>query len=117
MSASIENRIALVTGGSQGIGKAISQKLLNTGAIVAIAALDDNSLKTASAEFQNSKFKSYAADLLDELQIDSVVRSVVRDLGPIDILINNAGITGPTLPAHEVPILDWDRTLNINLRT
>jgi len=117
MTAGVENKIVLVTGGSQGIGKAISHKLLNAGAIVAIAALDDSALKNASAEFQNAKFKSYAADLADELQIDSVVRSVVRDLGPIDILINNAGISGPTLPAHEVPILDWDRTLNINLRT
>jgi NAD(P)-dependent dehydrogenase (short-subunit alcohol dehydrogenase family) len=42
---------------------------------------------------------------------------VVRDLGPVDILINNAGITGPTLPTHEVSVNDWDRTLNINLRT
>ena len=110
---------SLVTGGSQGIGKAISEKLLAAGVIVAIAALDDQALKDASAEFQSKglRFKSYGADLAEELQIDSLVKSVIRDLGPVDILINNAGITGPTLSAHEITTNDWDRTLAINLRT
>src|SRR6185295_12644806 len=114
-----KNKIALVTGGSQGIGKAMAEKLLGAGAIVAIAALDDQALKTTSTEFQSRdyRFKSYGADLADDAQVASLVTSVVRDLGPIDILINNAGITGPTLAAHELPIADWDRTLNINLRT
>jgi NAD(P)-dependent dehydrogenase (short-subunit alcohol dehydrogenase family) len=112
-------RIALVTGASQGIGKAIAEKLLGSGDTVAIAALDDQALKEATAEFQSKgfRFKSYGADLSDEFQIDSLVKSVVRDLGPVDILINNAGITGPTLPAHEVATSDWDQTLAINLRT
>jgi NAD(P)-dependent dehydrogenase (short-subunit alcohol dehydrogenase family) len=115
----LKNKIALVTGGSQGIGKAISEKLLDSGCIVAIAALDDQALKDTAAEFQSKghRLKSYGADLSDEFQIDSLVKSVVRDLGPVDILINNAGITGPTLPAHEVTISDWDQTLRINLRT
>jgi len=114
----LKDKIALVTGGSQGIGKAISEKLLGAGAVVAIAALDDHALKDAASEFQSRgfRYKSYGADLCEDVQIDSLVRSVSRDLGPVDILINNAGITGPTLPAHEVAIGDWDRTLNINLR-
>jgi len=115
----LKNKIALVTGGSQGIGKAISEKLLGADAVVAVAGLDDQALKSASAEFQSLgfRFKSYGADLSEEVQVDSLVRSVIRDFGPVDILINNAGITGPTLPLHEVPIADWDRTLYINLRT
>ncbi|PYS35342.1 MAG: 3-oxoacyl-[acyl-carrier-protein] reductase [Acidobacteria bacterium] len=115
----LKHQVALVTGGSQGIGKAISEKLLAAGVIVAIAALDDQALKDASAEFQSKglRFKSYGADLAEELQIDSLVKSVIRDLGPVDILINNAGITGPTLSAHEITTNDWDRTLAINLRT
>jgi len=115
----LKHQVALVTGGSQGIGKAISEKLLAAGVIVAIAALDDQALKDASAEFQSKglRFKSYGADLAEELQIDSLAKSVIRDLGPVDILINNAGITGPTLSAHEITTNDWDRTLAINLRT
>jgi NAD(P)-dependent dehydrogenase (short-subunit alcohol dehydrogenase family) len=115
----LDNKVALVTGGSQGIGKAISEKLLGGGAAVAIAALDTPSLGQTAAEFESRglKAKPYAADLTDPAQIDDVVRAVARELGPIDILVNNAGITGPTAPAHEVAISDWDRTLAINLRT
>jgi NAD(P)-dependent dehydrogenase (short-subunit alcohol dehydrogenase family) len=115
----LKNKIALVTGGSQGIGKAIAEKLIGAGATVAVAALDDHALKEVSAEFQSKefRFRVYGADLSEDFQADSLVKSVVRDLGPVDILINNAGITGPTLATHEVSISDWDRTLNINLRT
>jgi len=115
----LKEKIALVTGGSQGIGKAISEKLLSAGANVAIAALDNQALKDTSEEFQSRafKFKSYASDLSDEGQIHSLARSVLQDLGPVDILVNNAGITGPTLPVHEMPTADWDKTLQINLRT
>jgi len=115
----LKKEVALVTGGSQGIGRAIAEKLLDAGAAVAIVALDDEALKHASAEFQSRKlrFKSYGGNLTDDAAIDSIVAAVVRDLGPVDILINNAGITGPTLPVHQVPTNDWDRTLAINLRT
>jgi len=108
----LKNKVALVTGGSQGIGKAISEKLFQAGAVIAVAALDDDALKDVPREF-----KSYAADLTKDSDIDSVVRSVVRDLGTVDILINNAGITGPTGAAHAISVSDWDRTLAINLRT
>src|SRR5262245_18979064 len=115
----VTNKIALVTRGSQGIGKAISEKLLAAGAAVAIAALEDNRLQETAAEFESKKlrFKCYGADLAEELQIDSLVKCVIRDFGPVDILINNAGIPAPTLPAHEISTNDWDRTLGINLRT
>ncbi len=114
----LKNKIALVTGGSQGIGRAISENFLAAGAAVAIAALDDQELKRTSAEFQSRglKFKAYAVDLSDDAQLDSLVKSVVRDLGPLDILINNAGITGPTGRADEIAISDWDKTLGIDLR-
>jgi len=115
----LKDKIALVTGGSQGIGKAIAEKLCAAGAAGAIAALDDRALKSTSAEFQSKgfKFKSYGVDLSDDAQADSVVKSVVRDLGPVDILINNAGITGPTGRADQLALGDWDKTLQINLRT
>lgn len=115
----LQNKIALVTGSSQGIGKAIAQKLIEAGATIAVAAIENEALKKTAAEFEQlgARFKAYGVDLTDESQIDSLVLSVVRDLGPVDILINNAGITGPTAPVHKVPIADWDRTLQINLRT
>ena len=115
----LKDKIVLVTGGSQGIGKAIAEKLCAAGAAGGIAALDDPALKSTSAEFQSKgfKFKSYGVDLSDDAQADSVVKSVVRDLGPVDILINNAGITGPTGRADQLATGDWDKTLQTNLRT
>jgi NAD(P)-dependent dehydrogenase (short-subunit alcohol dehydrogenase family) len=115
----MKGKVALVTGGSQGIGKAICEKLLGAGAIVAIAALDNDALKRVSDEFgaRGFEFKSYPGDLTDEAQVDSTAKAVLHDFGHVDILVNNAGITGPTLPVHELPTLDWDKTLQINLRT
>jgi len=115
----LKDKIVLVTGGSQGIGKAIAEKLCAAGAAGGIAALDDPALKSTSAEFQSKgfRFKSYGVDLCDDAQVDSVVKSVVRYLGPVDILINNAGITGPTGRADQLATGDWDKTLQTNLRT
>jgi NAD(P)-dependent dehydrogenase (short-subunit alcohol dehydrogenase family) len=98
MSTSIpvlKNKTALVTGGSQGIGKAIAEKLASAGAAVAIAALDNESLARTGEEFtrRGFLFKTYGADLSDESQIGVLTGSIVRDPGA------------------------WDRTLQINLRT
>jgi NAD(P)-dependent dehydrogenase (short-subunit alcohol dehydrogenase family) len=122
MSTSIpvlKSKTALVTGGSQGIGKAIAEKLSSAGAAVAIAALDNESLARTKEEFtrRGFPFKAYGVDLSDETQIGNLVASIVRDLGPVDILVNNAGITGPTAPVQSVDPAAWDRTLQINLRT
>src|ERR1051326_2332559 len=96
----IQNKVALVTGGSQGIGKAISEKLLQSGAAVAIAALDDEALEKTGSQFKarGFTFKVYGLDLTDETRIPGLAAAVARELGPVEILINNAGITGPTAP-------------------
>jgi NAD(P)-dependent dehydrogenase (short-subunit alcohol dehydrogenase family) len=114
----LENKIALVTGGSQGIGKCIAEKLGAAGATLAIAALENEALSKASDDYKarGFRYKSYGVDLSVDMNIDSLVQTVTRDLGPIDILINNAGIAGPTAPAHQVAPADWDKTLQINLR-
>ena len=116
---SLKNKIALVTGSSQGIGKSIALKLGEAEATLAIAALENEALEKAVDEFQSRgfRFKTYPVDLSIDSQIDSLALSVARDLGPVDILVNNAGIGGPTAPAHKVPVADWDKTLQINLRT
>jgi len=115
----LANRVALVTGGSQGIGKAIADKLASAGATLAIAALENEALAKTKEEFagRGFRFKIYGLDLSDGSAIESLVRAISRDLGPIDILVNNAGITGPTAPVQSVAPGDWDRTIQINLRT
>jgi NAD(P)-dependent dehydrogenase (short-subunit alcohol dehydrogenase family) len=114
----LENKVALVTGGSQGIGKCIAEKLGAAGATLAIAALENEALQKSSSEYETHgfRFKSYGVDLTVDASIEALVQSVTKDLGPIDILVNNAGIGGPTAPAHKVAPADWDKTLQINLR-
>src|SRR5215475_9127285 len=115
----LENKVALVTGGSQGIGKCIAEKLGAAGAVLAIAALENEALSNAAAYYKSRgfRFKTYGADLSVDEQIESLAQTVTRELGPVDILVNNAGIGGPTGPAHKLEPKDWDKTLQINLRT
>jgi NAD(P)-dependent dehydrogenase (short-subunit alcohol dehydrogenase family) len=115
----LENKIALVTGGSQGIGKSIADKLGAAGATLAIAALENDALQRAAAHYESCgfRFKIYGCDLSLDDDIEALAQAVGRDLGPVDILVNNAGIGGPTAAAHKVDPKDWDRTLQINLRT
>src|SRR5205823_13288962 len=89
------------------------------GATLAIAALDNEALTKSAAEYKarGFRFKSYAVDLSVDARIESLVQAIDKDLGPIDILVNNAGIGGPTAPAHQIAPADWDKTLQINLRT
>ena len=114
----LQNKIALVTGASQGIGKSIAEKLGGAGATLAVAALENEALEKANADYKalGFRFKSYGVDLSMDSHIESLAHSVVRDLGPVDVLVNNAGIGGPTAPAHKVAPADFDKTLQINLR-
>src|SRR5438309_4442554 len=98
LESMLENKIALITGGSQGIGKAIAEKFGAAGAVLAIAALENEALEKAATQYKalGFRFKAYGVDLSVDSQIDSLALSVTRDLGPVDILVNNAGIGGPT---------------------
>jgi NAD(P)-dependent dehydrogenase (short-subunit alcohol dehydrogenase family) len=115
----LKNKIALVTGASQGIGKCIAEKLGEAEATLAIVALENEALQKASEEYKarGFRFRVYGVDLSIDSQVESLALSVAKDLGPVDILVNNAGIGGPTAPAHKVDPKDWDKTLQINLRT
>ncbi len=115
----LNNKIALVTGGSQGIGKSIAEKLGTAGAVLAIAALENEALTKAASDYKSRgfQFKTYGLDLSVDDQVEALAQTVTRELGPVDILVNNAGIGGPTGPAHKLDPRDWDKTLQINLRT
>src|SRR4051812_35918313 len=105
----LANKIALVTGGSQGIGKCIADKLGAAGATLAIAALENDALPKADADFKSRglRFKTYGTDLSIDSEVDRLAQAVTRDLGPVDILVNNAGIGGPTAPVHQIDPKDW----------
>ncbi|HXM95004.1 MAG TPA: SDR family NAD(P)-dependent oxidoreductase [Candidatus Dormibacteraeota bacterium] len=110
--------IALVTGGSRGIGRAIALRLVALGSDVAICGRDANALGQTTAELAKSgrRVFSQIADVTRANEVADLVTKTVAALGPISILVNNAGI-GLFGPAHEKTEGDWDRVLNTNLKS
>ena len=114
---SLDGRVALVTGGARGIGRAIALRLANDGAKVAIVDLMDSGAETAS-EIEKATGRQTAfvkADISQESEAKAAVAAAEQALGPIDILVNNAGITRDNI-ALMMPEQDWDAVLTVNLK-
>ena len=110
----LKDRIAVVTGGAQGIGRAIAERFIASGAKLAIWDMDKPLAdKTAKALGQASK--AYAVDVTNPESIEAAVKATLTDFKRIDILVNNAGIAGGNAPTWELPIADWQRVIRINL--
>jgi 3-oxoacyl-[acyl-carrier protein] reductase len=109
---------ALITGASRGIGRAVAQRLALLGVAVAICGRDRNALADAgkSLEATGASVFSRAADVTNPSEVAELVTQTEAALGPITILVNNAGI-GLFGPAHEKTEADWDRVLDTNLKS
>ena len=105
----------IVTAGAAGIGRAIAETFADRGAKVFICDLDD----TALAEMAKAcpEIGRFRADVADQAQVDAFFDAALADLGGLDVLINNAGIAGPTAPIDEMDPADWRRTVDINLNS
>jgi 3-oxoacyl-[acyl-carrier protein] reductase len=118
MQIRLDDRIALVTGGSRGIGRAIAQSLATTGATVIVnyrgnqAAADET---VASIEAAGGKAVAIQADVANAEDVDRLFKEVIERFGRIDILVNNAGITRDTLMLR-MKDDDWDAVMDTNLR-
>jgi 3-oxoacyl-[acyl-carrier protein] reductase len=112
----LSGRIALVTGASQGIGRACALHLARSGASVALAARGHEKLQALAAEISGAggKAAAFSLDVSDEEQIKSTFKAVIAQFGKIDILVNNAGITRDQL-VMRMKRADWDAVLNTNL--
>jgi 3-oxoacyl-[acyl-carrier protein] reductase len=118
MTDQLAGQVALVTGGSRGIGAAIAHKLASQGASVVICGRTSGPLEETAKSIAQAGHRAEAlpCDVLSERSIEEVAQTVRRKYGRLDILVNNAGIGGFAAPLHELPIDDWDRILNTNLR-
>ncbi len=114
--SSLEGRIALVTGASQGIGRACALELARRGATVALAARNLDKLAEVAAEITaaGGKAQAFALDVGSEESIKECAKAVVAEFGGVGILVNNAGITRDIL-AMRMKRKDWDDVLSTNL--
>jgi NAD(P)-dependent dehydrogenase (short-subunit alcohol dehydrogenase family) len=103
-------RVAVVTGAASGIGRATVQRLASDG--FRVAALDIGDASSSSAEL------AMCADVTDADQVDQAFAEIIVQLGRLDLLVNNAGITGSAeaTVCHETPVEQWDRVLAVNVR-
>ncbi|MHB2153561.1 SDR family oxidoreductase [Calditrichota bacterium GD2] len=113
----LKDRVAIVTGGHKGIGKALSVKLAQHGAHVAMVGRDAAALDEAASEIKKLGVQALAVqgDLCENDVIDRFVRQVIEKFGRLDILINNAGV-GYFAPLSELSIAHWDAMFNLNIR-
>jgi len=113
---SLSARVALVTGASQGIGRACALKLAREGAAVAVAARNQEKLNELVSEITGTggKAAAFALDVTDEEQVKSAMKAAISQLGKIDILVNNAGITRDQLVLR-MKRADWNAVLETNL--
>lgn len=112
----LAGKIALVTGASQGIGRAIALELAKHGATVALAARSVDKLETVAAEIAaaGGQAKAFALDVASEESIKACAKAVTGELGAVQILVNNAGITRDTL-ALRMKLADFEDVLRANL--
>ena len=114
ISFDFKNRTAVVTGGAQGFGLDIAKRFLQSGAKVIIWDIDPKMIDKAIKEIDNSNLSSNIVDVSNYKDVENCARTIMKSSN-VDILINNAGITGPTATLWEYDIELWKKVVDINL--
>ena len=110
---SLRDKVALVTGGGSGIGKAIAKALLAEGCKVIINGRNEEKLNQAKSEL-GANVESIVCDVTDEGQVENTFNEIISNYGSFDILINNAGMAAKA-KAHELKYETWKKVINVNL--
>ncbi|HET9135169.1 MAG TPA: glucose 1-dehydrogenase [Candidatus Kapabacteria bacterium] len=114
----VKGKVAIVTGGSLGIGRAACIRLAEEGAIVAITDILDIEGKALADEISASGGKAsyWHLNVADEVEVKTVIDSIASAFGSIHILVNNAGISGSPKLTHEVTETEWDALMSVNVK-
>jgi NAD(P)-dependent dehydrogenase (short-subunit alcohol dehydrogenase family) len=117
VAQTLKDRVALITGGGSGIGRAVAAALAGSGATAIVCGRTEASLRDTVSAIRDAGGRAgcFVADLEDSGRIRSLVSEVEKAHGRIDILINNASLLGPMVPLSDYPVEDWERVLRVNL--
>ena len=113
----LENRVAIVTGGAQGFGLAITERFIQSGAKAVIWDIDEDEAKKTISKINSKNLTYQIVDVTDFESVSKKFKEVENLLGKIDILVNNAGIAGKNTTVADYPIEEWNRVINLNLNS
>ncbi len=113
----IDAKVTVVTGGARGIGRAICKKFAEEGAAVAVTDILDDEGQQLVTEITDAggKAQFWHLDTADEKNVKQVFAEINKTMGGIHVLVNNAGISGPNAPTHEIDSGEWNRVMQINI--
>ena len=114
----LQGKVAVVTGGAVGIGAACVRRMADEGARVAVLDIHDEPGRALAGELvgPDGRVRYLHADVASEVQVAAALDQVVTAFGRIDVLVNNAGISGPDKPTHELTEAEWDRVQAVNVK-
>lgn len=115
MAEALTGKVALVTGGSRGIGKSICERFARDGAKVAVVARDGARAAETASGLEGEGHRGYACDVADSEAVNALVKQIEQDFGSLDILVNNAGVTADNLLVR-IDDEAWDKVINTNLK-
>ena len=114
----LADKVAIVTGGGRGIGRAIARKFSAAAAAVVVTARSEDEIGEVARQIQGAGGRAAAvqADLARLADCEKIVEGARAAFGKVDILVNNAAIYGPVVPIEKVPLEDWDQVMKVNVR-
>ena len=113
----LNNRVAVVTGGAQGFGLAITERFIEAGAKVVIWDIDENAAKDAIGKVKSENLTHQIVDVTNFEIVNQNLKEVEKKHGKIDIFVNNAGIAGMNTTVAEYPLDEWKKVMNLNLNS
>jgi NAD(P)-dependent dehydrogenase (short-subunit alcohol dehydrogenase family) len=114
----LADKVAVITGGGRGIGRAIALKFAGAGAAVVVAARTKSEIEAVAKEIRDAggRTEAVSADVADERHCEHLIRAAEAQFARVDILVNNAGEYGPVKPVEEINPAEWDRVIAVHLR-